>query len=206
MANPKDLVARWSAWCCSWFEEAVANVGRRYIQVFTAEVVAFGPPRFILQARAVDAAVAPSDVQAPMDVAVTIVDESVIVYCPGCGAKLDDFYVGQIEALRRDELKLNPTRPIEVRGLSEEAWSAIDQLLFAGHRLAAIANSRLLPVCGSRLPPSKPGSGGTNSSPHERERSLLRSTVTGTISIPSLEFGSGSRSVHPGGPQVGSDR
>ena len=87
------------SWCCPIFEGLAAFAGQRGLSVIVAKFV---EDRFVLQSRAVDAGV----ILEFTDVPVTVAEEQVIFHCPGCGVSLADFYAGELEHLRREDLRL----------------------------------------------------------------------------------------------------
>lgn len=85
-------------WCCSIFEALVGNRGLRGLSVVVCTIV---HDRFVLQARGVDdGAQLPADLQ----VAVTVAEQQVIFFCPGCGVELESHYRGRTEELRDEPL------------------------------------------------------------------------------------------------------
>lgn len=86
-------------WCCAAFEGLSDSAGHRGLSVIVGTLVG---DRFILQARAVDAGSELGSVGVP----VTVAEQQVIFFCPGCGVDLAQFYAHSRDAMRREELVL----------------------------------------------------------------------------------------------------
>jgi len=84
-------------WCCTRIRNAFLEAGERGIGFFVDSST------FILQFRAVAAGVVPPD---PGESLITLVEDSVIHYCPWCGTRLDRFYRKHLESLEKPGLRI----------------------------------------------------------------------------------------------------
>jgi hypothetical protein len=83
---------RTTRWCCPTFPDLVERQGTRGLSVITATIGA--KDAFLLQSRAID-----SDLLLPAGaqdangepVAITIIEDLSITFCPGCGVRLHKF-------------------------------------------------------------------------------------------------------------------
>lgn len=93
--------SRAGGWCCLGFQGHCEVVGERGTAIFTALDYA-GDYQFFFQHRAIE-----QDWTIPVtDFPVSTVTDTVIQYCPWCGANLADFYRGRMEALDRSDLRV----------------------------------------------------------------------------------------------------
>ena len=89
-------------WCCPNFEDAFLQAGTRGLGILVVQDDEAGPPRFVLQHRAVDLHKKPNY---EGSVPLTLVCDNTISFCPWCGRKLKRWYRQQWSALLRPEIK-----------------------------------------------------------------------------------------------------
>ena len=89
-------------WCCSPFQRVYERAGDRSIAVLV-DRYKNGDPTFILQARAFEKGQEPA---LNLPVAMSLVIEETMNYCPWCGTNLLRFYRKQIDRLARPDLKI----------------------------------------------------------------------------------------------------
>jgi hypothetical protein len=98
---------RTTRWCCEPFQDLVERQGKRGLSVITATIGA--KDAFLLQSRAIDSdqslSAGAHDANG-IPVAITIVEDLSITFCPCCGVRLHKFYEGEINTFRRDDLKV----------------------------------------------------------------------------------------------------
>ncbi len=85
-------------WCCPGFEARFSKAGVRGVSIFVDD--AEGRPRFILQHRFLGRSPTLSQTRSR----VTITTDTVIRFCPHCGANLDRWYRGSLRRLARPDL------------------------------------------------------------------------------------------------------
>ena len=88
-------------WCCVAFKERFHHSGKRGVAVFVS-MKGGPPPAFILQHRSLD----PEASLQQTDVALALISESHLYFCPWCGANLPRHYKKTFQDLDRSELKI----------------------------------------------------------------------------------------------------
>ena len=90
------------AWCCKSFEWRFQSAGERGFAVFAAFEDSDGPI-FVLQHRSLDTdAIAPN-----VPVKISLITDSVIEFCPWCGAHLKRYYKKRARELDRSKLRVS---------------------------------------------------------------------------------------------------
>jgi hypothetical protein len=84
--------------CCPGFEARFSEAGERGVSIFFDD--ADTPARFILQHRSLEPGASLSDTESP----VSLVTDTVIRFCPHCGANLDRWYRRSLRRLARPDL------------------------------------------------------------------------------------------------------
>ena len=85
-------------WCCHIFESLATSAGEADLAIIVVTLA--DQDSFVLQGRAV-----PAGAQIPVvPIKITRMAQQAIFHCPGCGVRLDAFYKGSIEQLRREDL------------------------------------------------------------------------------------------------------
>ena len=95
------------AWCCPTFEGLVDGAGQRGMSIFVATIAE--RDCFILQARALDDGEDLSlsrSASLSVSVPITLVEDMVISHCPACGSALHQYYMGRLDVLRREDLRV----------------------------------------------------------------------------------------------------
>jgi hypothetical protein len=108
-------------WCCDAFRNRYDRGGDRSIAVLVDRNFA-GEPRFLLQARAFEQGEEP---QLDLPVAMSLVSEDAIVFCPWCGVPLQRFYGKDIDALIRPSLRIDRGDKKETSRVIEPARSSL---------------------------------------------------------------------------------
>ena len=85
-------------WCCLGFEARFSEAGERGVSIFVDD--ADGAARFILQHRSLEPGASLSETDGP----VSLVTDTVIRFCPHCGANLNRWYRHSLRKLARPDL------------------------------------------------------------------------------------------------------
>ncbi len=89
-------------WCCAQFEWHVSEGGSAGLAV-VIDRSEDGKPVFLLQGRAITDG---TEVPENISVALTIVSETGIAFCPWCGSRLSAFYETSASSVARPELRV----------------------------------------------------------------------------------------------------
>jgi len=90
-------------WCCVGFKSAYDAAGQRGSAILIGRD-SLNAPEFTLQYRAIDAG---KENYIQSDIPTSIIIDVRILFCLWCGANLEKFYAGQIDALFRNGLRID---------------------------------------------------------------------------------------------------
>jgi len=90
-------------WCCPGFEAHFHEAGHRGLAIVVAPNETGDGPRFLFQHRAVDQG---AGFQYDGKVAITLISEGQIGFCPWCGKSLTKWYRRKWKELLRPEVEL----------------------------------------------------------------------------------------------------
>jgi hypothetical protein len=88
--------------CCRGFEHWFGEAGKRGFGLFASHEDPF-PTVYVIQHRALDDC---ENTPAFTPYPVSVISDLVILFCPWCGTKLDEFYRDSVQELDRSRLKI----------------------------------------------------------------------------------------------------